>query len=112
MAKRGRNEQLVRVLQLVSDLLNRGGCDLYELAERHATTTRTIRRDLDALEVIGVPLRKTLSETGRVRWSIELSELRERGLTAVANIAFSVGEAASARASLPEGERLSKRRTP
>lgn len=87
MAKKGRNEQLVRVLQLVTDLLGRGGCDLYELAERHATTTRTIRRDLDALEAIGVPLRKTLSDTGRVRWSIELPELHARGLSALADVA-------------------------
>lgn len=93
MAKKGRNEQLVRVLQLVTDLLNRGGCDLYELAERHATTTRTIRRDLDALEAIGVPLRKTLSDTGRVRWSIELEELRARGLVAISNIALQVESA-------------------
>jgi predicted DNA-binding transcriptional regulator YafY len=51
-----RNTQLVRNLRILADLDRLGGVDLYELAERHGTTTRTIRRDLDALQEAGLPL--------------------------------------------------------
>ena len=45
-----RNDQVVRILHLLRDLERLGGCDLYELAIHYGTTTRTIRRDLEALE--------------------------------------------------------------
>lgn len=51
-----RNAQLVRLLRILADLDRLGGVDLYELAERYGTTTRTIRRDLDALQEAGLPL--------------------------------------------------------
>lgn len=84
--KRDRNEQLVRVLRLVNDLAARGGCDVYELAERHETTTRTIRRDLEALESVGVPLARKLSDGGRMRWWIDLDELRQRGMESLVSV--------------------------
>lgn len=87
MPRRGRNEQLVRVLRLVSELLDRNGLDLYELAERHETTTRTIRRDLEALESVGVPLLRRLGDGGRVKWSIDAEQLRARGLEALGQLA-------------------------
>ena len=52
----GRNAQLVRTLSVLRDLDRLGGIDLYELAERYGTTVRTIRRDLEALQAIGLPL--------------------------------------------------------
>jgi predicted DNA-binding transcriptional regulator YafY len=33
-----------------------GGMDLYELAEKYGTTARTIRRDFEALQEVGIPL--------------------------------------------------------
>ncbi len=74
----GRNEQLVRVLQLISDLARKGGCDLYELAERHGTTTRTIRRDLEAIAGAGIPLKREAGEGSRLRWSLDLDAARAR----------------------------------
>ncbi len=81
----GRNEQLVRVLQLVSDLARRGGCDLYELAARYGTTTRTIRRDLDAIAGAGIPLKREAGEGSRLRWSLDLDASRARELAAIAS---------------------------
>ncbi len=82
----GRNDQLVRVLQLLSDLGVSGGCDLYELAERYGTTTRTIRRDLDAIAGAGIPLRRTAGEGSRLRWSLDLQTTRAREVLAVARL--------------------------
>ena len=87
---RGRNEQLVRVLQLLGDLSRRGGCDLYELANRYETTTRTIRRDLDALLGAGIALKREAGEGSRLRWSLDLDSPRARDL---ASLARSLGAA-------------------
>ncbi|MFZ5444161.1 MAG: DeoR family transcriptional regulator [Myxococcota bacterium] len=92
VGKKGRNEQLVRVLRLVSDLATRGGCDVYQLAERHETTTRTIRRDLAALESVGVPLKRKLSDGGRMCWWLDLDELRQRGLGSLIAVARVVAQ--------------------
>ena len=51
-----RNDQVVRVLQVLRDLDRFGGHTVYELAERYGTDVRTIRRDLAALEQAGIPL--------------------------------------------------------
>lgn len=68
----GRNEQIVRVLRLLRDLDRVGGATLYELAERYGTTVRTIRRDLEALEEAGIPLRKELSpDSSKHRWLVD-----------------------------------------
>jgi predicted DNA-binding transcriptional regulator YafY len=84
MPQRGRNEQLVRVLQLLSELAVRGGRDLYELAALYGTTTRTIRRDLDAISGAGIPLKREAGDGSRLRWSLDLDSPRGRE---VANIA-------------------------
>jgi predicted DNA-binding transcriptional regulator YafY len=70
-AAKGRNEQLVRLLQILRDLDRLGGLDVYELAECHGTTTRTIRRDLEALEAAGFTL---IAERNgaRLRYRIDL----------------------------------------
>jgi predicted DNA-binding transcriptional regulator YafY len=51
-----RNAQLLRLLRIIRDLDRLSGVDLYELAERHGASVRTIRRDLDALQAAGLPL--------------------------------------------------------
>ena len=66
-----RNDQVVRILHLLRDLERLGGCDLYELATHYGTTTRTIRRDLEALEEAGIPLKKEPGEGSKVRWSLD-----------------------------------------
>lgn len=65
----GRNEQLLRLLGVLRAVDRAGGCDLYELAEQFGATTRTIRRDLEALEAAGLPLVKE-RDGKRVRWRI------------------------------------------
>ena len=67
----GRNDQVVRVLRLLHDLERVGGCDVYELAQRYGTTTRTVRRDLDAVAQAGIPLKKEAGEGSRVLWSLD-----------------------------------------
>lgn len=75
--KKGRNEQLIRLLAILRDLDRRDGCSLYELAERYGTTVRTIRRDLDALEAAGLPL--VDEDDGRMkRWRIEYPDPRRQ----------------------------------
>ncbi|MBX7096845.1 MAG: WYL domain-containing protein [Myxococcaceae bacterium] len=66
-----RNEQVVRILRMLRDLDRVGGSDLYELAERYGTTTRTVRRDLDALRDAGIPLVTETGEGTRKRWRLD-----------------------------------------
>lgn len=51
-----RNVALVRTLTLWQVLREGRQWTLVELAERFSVTTRTIRRDLDVLESVGVPI--------------------------------------------------------
>ncbi len=51
-----RNAQIVRLLRILRDLDRLGGVSIYELAERHDASVRTIIRDLDALRQAGLPL--------------------------------------------------------
>jgi predicted DNA-binding transcriptional regulator YafY len=64
-----RNAQLVRILGVLRDLDRLGGVDLYELAERYGTTVRTIRRDLDAIQEVGLPLVEE-QQGKRKRWRV------------------------------------------
>ncbi|HZZ83221.1 MAG TPA: WYL domain-containing protein [Anaeromyxobacteraceae bacterium] len=69
---KGRNAQLERVLNVLRDLSRLDGADLYELAERHGATVRTIRRDLEALAAAGLPLAREASADGkRLRWRLD-----------------------------------------
>jgi len=68
-----RNDQVVRILRLIRDLARIGASDLYQLAERYGTTTRTIRRDFDALRECGIPVLSEPGEGARVRWYIDTS---------------------------------------
>ena len=51
-----RNSQVVRVLSIIRDLTRLGGVDVYELAAKYGTSERTIRRDLDAILAMRLPL--------------------------------------------------------
>lgn len=66
-----RNEQVNRILAIVRDLHRTGGMDIYEIAEKYGTVTRTVRRDLECIQSIGIPLVEELAEDGkRKRWQI------------------------------------------
>lgn len=66
-----RNEQVVRILRILRDLDRAGGSDLYELSERYGTTTRTVRRDLEAIEEAGIPLVTEAGDGSRKRWRLD-----------------------------------------
>jgi predicted DNA-binding transcriptional regulator YafY len=65
----GRNEQIVRILNIIRDLSN-DSVDLYTLAETYGATDRTIRRDLDAIRQAGIDLEHDEGEGNRRRWSL------------------------------------------
>ncbi|MCA3014268.1 MAG: transcriptional regulator [Myxococcaceae bacterium] len=65
-----RNEQVVRILRILHQLDRLGGRTLYELAEENGTTTRTIRRDFDAIQEAGIPLLGDSGDDGKKRWRI------------------------------------------
>jgi proteasome accessory factor B len=64
-----RNAQVERVLAIIRDLDRLDGVDLYELAERYGTAVRTIRRDLEALQAVGLPLIEE-RDGKRKRWRV------------------------------------------
>lgn len=67
-----RNTQLVRALQIIRDLDRYGGETVYALAQRYGASTRTIKRDLAAIEQAGLPL-VAESQDGerRKRWRLD-----------------------------------------
>ena len=67
-----RNVQLIRTLSIIRDLDRSDGVDLYELSERYGTNVRTIRRDLEGLQAVGLPLAEQdgESDTRRKRWRV------------------------------------------
>jgi proteasome accessory factor B len=65
-----RNVQLVRTINIIRELDRVGGIDLYELAERHGTNVRTIRRDLQGLQEVGLPLAEEPGVGKRKRWRL------------------------------------------
>lgn len=71
-AEGARNEQVVRILNILKELGREGGADLYELAERFGASVRTIRRDLDALDGAGFALvQRQRSDSQRRCWMLD-----------------------------------------
>jgi predicted DNA-binding transcriptional regulator YafY len=69
--EKGRNAQLDRVLKIIHDLTRLEGIDVYELAQRYGAAVKTIRRDLEAIQVAGLPLdEEEGSEGKRKRWKL------------------------------------------
>jgi proteasome accessory factor B len=102
-----RNAQLARVLAILRDLDRLGGVDLYELAERHGTTVRTIRRDLQALQEVGLPISEEPGEGKRKKWRIaygdqlkKLSSLLDASHYLALRLAMGQGGAVHASSSL------------
>lgn len=71
LAAAARNEQVVRILRILHQLDRLGGRSLYELAEENGTTTRTIRRDLDAIQEAGIPLVGDTGDDSKKRWRLD-----------------------------------------
>jgi predicted DNA-binding transcriptional regulator YafY len=53
-----RNSKVIRLLNVIMDLAQRGGRTLEELAESYEVDTRTIRRDVTAIEEAGIEVEK------------------------------------------------------
>ena len=79
-SKVSRNDQVVRVLNLLRELERLGGVDIYELAERYGTSERTIRRDLAAIQEAGIPLINVDAEDSqKKRWMVDEGALKSLG---------------------------------
>jgi predicted DNA-binding transcriptional regulator YafY len=67
-----RNQEVIRQWRVLHALeSSRHGVNIDSLAEELEVTTRTIRRDLAALQEAGFPLFDTRDEDGRVRWRVD-----------------------------------------
>lgn len=66
---RTRNQQLVRVLRLLA-LIGKRRRSLGELATELDVTTRTIRRDLEAILAAHLPLTDVVGDDGIRRWRL------------------------------------------
>jgi hypothetical protein len=53
---KGRSAQLERVLKIIRDVSRLDGTDMYEFAQKYGAAVRTIRRELEALGWLGIPL--------------------------------------------------------
>ena len=67
-----RNQEVIRQWKVLHALeATRHGVQIDALADELEVTTRTIRRDLAALQEAGFPLYDTRDEDGRVRWRLD-----------------------------------------
>lgn len=67
-----RNAEVIRQWTLLQEIASARGAGLTidQLASRGGVTTRTIRRDLQALEEAGFPLYDRRGDDGRTRWAL------------------------------------------
>jgi predicted DNA-binding transcriptional regulator YafY len=81
---KGRNAQLERVLKIIRDVSRLDGTDVYELAEKYGAAVRTIRRDLEALERLGLPLARDPDPDGKkVRYRLDARQDRLGGIASL-----------------------------
>ena len=79
-----RNQEVIRQWKVLHALESaRTGLSIDDLAGDLAVTTRTIRRDLEALQEAGFPLYDERDENGRTRWHLDGQVLKglETGFT-------------------------------
>ena len=79
-----RNQEVIRQWKVLHALESaRAGLSIDDLARDLAVTTRTIRRDLEALQEAGFPLYDERDENGRTRWYLDGQVLKglETGFT-------------------------------
>lgn len=68
-----RNDQLIRQWEILWSLVGPPGRTIKAMADEHGVNTRTIHRDLEALEVAGYPLvdeEDLTSPSGEKRWRL------------------------------------------
>lgn len=70
-----RNAEVIRQWSILRDLESSRRVTIDELAERTCVTTRTIRRDLEALQAAGFPLFDELHD-GKKYWTLEQKAFR------------------------------------
>lgn len=81
---KGRNAQLERVLKIIRDVSRLDGSDVYELADKYGAAVRTIRRDLEALERLGLPLAREADPDGKkVRYRLDATKDRIGGVASL-----------------------------
>lgn len=72
-----RNQEVIRQWQILKDVeSSRVGVTIHELAERAGVTTRTIRRDLQALQEAGFALFDEGEEHDTKRWKLDSQPFR------------------------------------
>ncbi len=67
-----RNSEVIRQWTILREIerARLGGLTIDELADTTGVTTRTIRRDLEALQIAGFPLFDDKGDDGRTRWKM------------------------------------------
>ena len=75
-----RNAEVIRQWSILRDLESSRRATIDELATRTGVTTRTIRRDLEALQAAGFPLFDELHD-GKKYWTMEQRAFRRLGET-------------------------------
>jgi len=71
-----RNQEVVRQWQILRAIeANRLGATIADLADAHQVSTRTIRRDLSALQAVGFPIYDETREDGKY-WKLEGTPLK------------------------------------
>jgi predicted DNA-binding transcriptional regulator YafY len=75
-----RNAEVIRQWSILRDLEGSRRVTIDELAERTGVTTRTIRRDLEALQLAGFPLYDE-SHDGKKYWTLEQKAFRRLDAT-------------------------------
>jgi predicted DNA-binding transcriptional regulator YafY len=81
-----RNAEVIRQWSILRELEGARGATIDDLAERTGVTTRTIRRDLEALQAAGFPLFDDLFD-GKRYWKLEQKAFRRLDATG-----FTLGE--------------------
>src|SRR3954462_13040685 len=77
-----RNAEVIRQWSILRDLESSRRATIDELAARTGVSTRTIRRDLEALQVAGFPLFDELDENNKRYWTLEQKAFRRLDDTA------------------------------
>lgn len=66
-----RNQEVIRQWSILRDLESSRRATIDELAERTGVSTRTIRRDLEALQIAGFPLFDEVDDNNKRYWTLE-----------------------------------------
>jgi predicted DNA-binding transcriptional regulator YafY len=76
-----RHTEIIRQWNILRAIDSAANVTVNSLADRHGVSTRTIRRDLDALQAAGFPLYDVPSEEGPRYWRLSSSPLSRLGGT-------------------------------